>query len=132
MTKEKYPKPDRSDYTPNFVKDDYEQVDIGWNEGVLFDGRPYRVEGWFMDHITMVTYFFSTKGMENYTDDMFAELLTKEGLIEILSEENPIEADIITDAAGNEMWSVNVAIGTDDKQYARDFTPLNSYKRTGE
>jgi len=35
-----YPKPDRSDQTPNFVKSaENDAIDIGWNEGNLSDGR---------------------------------------------------------------------------------------------
>ena len=128
MSKEKYPKPDRSDFTPNFSKEDFDQVDIGWNEGFLSDGRPYRMEAWAMDQITMVTYFFSTIEMENYTSDMFAGLLIKEGLIKKLSDEIPVDADILTDVSGNKMWSVNVTIATEDERYARDLNPLKAYK----
>jgi len=130
MAKKKYPKPDRSNYKPKFSKRDDEQVDLGWNEGFLSDGRPYRLEAWAWEHITMVTYFFSTKGLENYTDKMFAELLTKEGLIEILSERIPVTSDIITDASGNKMWSVNVTIATENEHYTRDLKPLRAYKKS--
>ena len=52
-----YPKPNRSDQKQNFVKTaDDEALDIGWNEGFLSDGRPYRVECWAENHITMLTF----------------------------------------------------------------------------
>lgn len=40
-----YPKPNRSDFKPNLKRTHKNDVlDIGWNEGVLSDGRPYRRE----------------------------------------------------------------------------------------
>jgi len=130
MTKEKYPKPDRSDQTPNFEKaDDYDQIDLGWSEGVLSDGRAYRVEAWTMDKITMLTYFFSTKRLENYDEASFVEFLTKEELVEFVIEQPQRYVSIskITDAGGNEMWSVNVAIGNEDRLFAKDSTDLKRY-----
>jgi len=71
-----YPKPDRSNKTQNFVKsEENPAIDLGWNEGLISDGRPYRVECWAEYQITMLTFFFSTTGMENYSDLMFKELL---------------------------------------------------------
>jgi hypothetical protein len=41
------PKPDRSNSPPNLVKtDENPNLDLGWNEGFLTDGRPYRAEYW--------------------------------------------------------------------------------------
>jgi len=58
-----YPKPDRSDYRPTRTRSAEEpSIDIGWGEGFLRDGRPYRVECWAEEGVTMLTYFFSTRG----------------------------------------------------------------------
>lgn len=39
--------PDRSDLVPNFrPTDENDVVDVGWCNGVLSDGRPYRAEYW--------------------------------------------------------------------------------------
>lgn len=125
-----YPKPDRSDQTPNFIKTaDNEALDIGWNEGFLSDGRPYRVECWAESQITMLTFFFSTAGMENYSDVMFKKLLSNEGLVKFVSDEPHVSAMPITDAGGNDMWSVNVVIGTEDELYAKDTIDLRAYNK---
>ena len=125
-----YPKPDRSDHNPNFVKSaENEALDIGWNEGFLSDGRPYRAECWAEDQVTMLTFFFSTNGMENYSDAMFIELLGKEELVEFLSEETYVSAMPVTDASGNDMWSVNVVIGSEDELLARDSVKLRAYDK---
>ena len=56
----KFPKVDRSNFTPNFTKSpENDAVDIGWSEGNLSDGRPYRLECWAQDQITNITIFVS-------------------------------------------------------------------------
>ena len=57
---EKYPRPDRSGYHPNFHKTpENECLDLGWADGQFSDGRPFRMEVWAMDGMTGLTYFFS-------------------------------------------------------------------------
>lgn len=130
LTKELHPKPDRSDQTPNFVKtEENEALDIGWNEGFLSDGRPYRVECWAESQITMLTFFFSTGGMENLSDATFQKLLTSEGLVQFISDKPHIAAMPTTDASGNSMWSVNVVIGTEDELVAKDSVNLREYEK---
>lgn len=71
-----HPKPDRSNYAPNRVKTpDNDQIDIGWNEGFLSDGRPYRLECWAQDQFTCVTVFMSTEGLETYANEQLVEML---------------------------------------------------------
>lgn len=80
-----HPKPDRSNYHPNFVKTaENPQLDIGWNEGCLSDARPYRVEAWSEDSVTSLTYFLSTEGLEGLTNEQAADLLEREGLLRYL------------------------------------------------
>jgi hypothetical protein len=68
-----YAKPDRSKQPYNHRKTaDNETLDIGWYEGVLADGRPYRAECWAQDQVTCLTFFFSTQGIEKATDDKVA------------------------------------------------------------
>ncbi len=125
-----YPKPDRSNQTQNFVKsEENPAIDLGWNEGLLSDGRPYRVECWAEYQITMLTFFFSTTGMENYSDLMFKELLGKEKLVQYAAANPHVSAMLFTDPSGNEMWSVNVVIGIEDELHAIDSTNLQAYER---
>ncbi len=94
-----YPKPDRSDHSPNFSKTpENDVIDIGWDEGILSDGRRYRVECWAQDQVTSLTYFFSTRGLEN-----------------------------MTNAGGSNMWSVNVVVGDDEKTFVSAQRPLRPY-----
>ena len=125
-----YPKPDRSNQTQNFVKsEENEAIDLAWGEGFLSDSRPYRVECWAEFQVTMLTFFFSTAGMENYSDLMFKELLSKEKLIQFVTNTPIISAMSFTDPSGNEMWSVNVVIGNEDGLLARDSVNLRAFEK---
>src|SRR5213592_4023043 len=113
-----HPRPDRSGYQPNFRKtEDDPSVDIGWNEGVMSDGRPYRAECWAEDGITMLTFFFSARGLEDRAEGELATLLTREGLVELMEPRRELGLMRITDSAGNDLWSINVAVGSGDDVY---------------
>lgn len=123
-----FPKPDRSKHPPNKTKTaDTPEIDIGWNEGFMSDGCPYRAECWAQDQITMLTFFFSTNGKEHWNDERIAELLVAEGLLNFLSDEKFVRAMPMTDDAGNDMWSVNIVVGDDDNTFANGPVGLRAY-----
>lgn len=125
-----YPKPDRSDQIPNLEKGEgIDVIDIGWNEGFLSDGRPYRVECWAQDQITMLTFFLTTNGIENYSDSMLKQLLIKEGLIKEFLTNAVVSAMPFTDASNNEMWSINIVVGNEEEVMIRDGIILLPYKK---
>lgn len=127
-----YPKPDRSDKKPNFKKTaENDSLDIGWHEGVLSDGRPFRLEAWCQDQVTFLTYFFSTIDLEEFTNDELAIWLSAgEGLFEFTSTERSSSAMKWRDAAGNEMWAFTVIVGADDETNIKDHKPLQKYDRS--
>ncbi len=73
----------------------------------------------------MLTYFFSSRGLETYSDDQFASLLESEGLVRFLDTRRYVSAMPVKDAAGNDMWSVNVVVGDEDETYISDSTKLS-------
>ena len=126
-----YPKPDRSDQIRNFVKsEENEAIDVGWNEGSLSDDRQYHVECWVEDQITMLTFFFSTVGIEKYSEKRLKDLLVEEKLVQFIKNDAPLSTMRITDAGGNELWSVNVVIGTEDQLFANDLISLRAYDKS--
>ena len=130
MTKTAYPKPDRSDLVPNFEKKTPEDiVDIGWNEGVFSDGRPYRVESWRQNNATMLTYFFSTKGLEKAGKEELQSLLEEEDLLYCTSPVQYIAVQKIKDPSGNELWSVNIVAANEGMSYAEDKIELQPYPK---
>ena len=125
-----YPKPDRSHYTPRFHKTtDNPHLDIGWAEGQLTDGRPYRMEAWCEEGITAVTFFFAVAGLEQLTSADFPDLLEREELLRYATARRSAYAVQVTDPSGNRIWSVNVVIGVEDAIYAGGGPTLKAYGR---
>ena len=122
-------KPDRSNITPNFEKsEERPMLDIGWNEGILSDGRPYRMEYWAEDQVSSVTFFMSTAGFENYSNAQFADLLEREQLLRYhVGRRRSASCMPFTDASGNSMWSINVVFADDEKTFAEVLVLLRPY-----
>ena len=125
-----HPKPDRSGYTPNFLGTAGNPgVDIGWNEGLLSDGRPYRVECWAEDGITMLTFFVPAEGLEAYGDAGLEALLVREGLVELERPGEAFRVMRLTDPSGNRLLSLNVVVGNGDDLYVGRSVALRPYPR---
>ena len=90
----------------------------------------YRVECWAQDQITSLTFFFSAEGLENYRDGDLLELLVEEGLIQLLSPNQHINAQRVIDRSSNELWSVNLVVGDEDNIYIEDLVGLRAYPST--
>lgn len=111
-----YPAPDRSNYRPNRVKTaENDQLDIGWNEGTLTDGRPFRVECWCQDQITCLTYFLSREGLEELTREEAADMLEREELLVYKTDDREAYPVKMDDASGQPIWSINVVVGIEDE-----------------
>jgi len=125
-----YPKPDRNNYVPNFTKSpENDVIDIGWDEGVLSDGPPFPKECWAQDQVTACTFFFSTQGIEHMTDERCADLLVRERLVTFLAPKRYVVARPLIDAAGHELWSVNVVMGDEESNFASDERQLRPYAK---
>jgi hypothetical protein len=124
-----FPKPDRSNHKPNSRKsEENPSIDIGWDEGFLNDGRPYRAECWAEDGVTGLTFFMSTSGIENLSNSQFVELLEREGLVQWTApERRSVGAMPFSDASGNSMWSINLVVGDDAGTFLRDHLKLRPY-----
>lgn len=125
-----YPRPDRSNYTPHLRPTAANpHLDIGWAEGQLTDGRPYRMEAWCEEGITSMTFFFAAMGLEHLTSDDFPDLLEREELLRYATERRSAYAVQMTDPSGNRLWSVNVVIGDESALYAGGGPTLRAYGR---
>ena len=125
-----YPKPDRSDFKPHLSKTpENEILDLGWQEGVLTDGRPFKGEFWCQDQISMITFFFSTVGLENISKEEMERLLESEDLIKFKPGPRSVRVEKFKDASANEMYSVNVMVGDDEETLVEGGRPMNGYRR---
>ncbi len=126
----KYPVPDRSGFTPNFTKTEENDVlDIGWAEGTLSDGRPYRFECWCQDQVTAVTIFLSATGLQDLDDRGVQNLLEKEDLLHFPFPKCYVSSRAFRDPGGNDLLSINVVIGDEEQTYASGGPALHRYPR---
>jgi hypothetical protein len=127
-----YPKPDRSRFVPNRVKTEAnDTLDIGWAEGIMRDGRPWRAEAWCQDQVTFLTFFFSSLGLGRATDADLAARLTAEDLVTFVDEDGQVEGRRAKDDAGQRVWEVVVVVGDDDELYVSSSPKLRPYPMTG-
>ena len=118
MSNIKYPAPDRSKFIPLKEKDESGTRDIGWNEGVTTEGRPYRAEMWTFDGVSMVTIFLSSRGMQNLSKEELIHYLEMEGLVKYFGAKKLLRCELVKDDAGKAMWSLNITIGDDEETFA--------------
>ena len=114
-----YPKPDRSTFQPNLEKTpENDALDIGWAEGILSDGRPFRMEYWCQDQCSIATFFFSTTGLNFTSQAKVRDFLAREGLVRYRTSAGNATGGRVTDDAGNKMWSWTVLFAADDDTIA--------------
>jgi len=118
-----YPTPDRSNFKPT------SPADIGWAEGFLSDGRPYRAECWSEDGITTIIVFLSTIGIEFASNIYLKTLLVNEGIITFLADKQFVSAKKYIDASSHELWSINIVIADDESEYVSDALKLLPYAK---
>jgi hypothetical protein len=124
------PAPDRSDFAPSFEKTEENgwSVDVGWAEGAMRDGRPFRAECWAQDQATYLTFFFSVVGLEECDELAVSELLAAEGLVRFASDKRPMTLKPFRDASGNDLWSVTFLVGDEGELFVAGGVPLRGYR----
>ena len=99
---------------PNIIRDaldftsDTEVCNIGYNEGTLEDGRPYRVEVWSSYGITNATIFISILDLENASEKAIKKMLIDNKIIEL--EKDEILITEVEDTEENIFLSINVPL----------------------
>lgn len=104
----------------------YDERNIGYAEGELSDGRPYRLECWAVDQITNLTIFVSSIGIEHYSSTNVLDYIEAEGLYWKLTNTFYGSALLWNDTNGNEFWSANLVVGDEDETYI-DSIPLKPW-----
>jgi hypothetical protein len=121
---------DRSDFSPSFTKTaENEVIDVGYAEGKLSNGCPYRLECWAQNQITSITVFVSVAGIEEKEPAAILDRLKREGLFKRLGKRQSGYVQLIEDPKGRPFYSVNLVIGIEDELENDSKIPLKSYKR---
>ena len=111
------------------------EYNIGWNAGVIGGNRPFFLECWATCGITMLTYFVSVKGIEEYGEKELLKMLEEERLVKVLDPEHPRTTAVkVNDDHGNEFFSVNIVCGDEHGTYIKGGTIyayrfLNAFNR---
>lgn len=96
------------------------EYNIGWNAGVIGGNRPFFLECWATCGITMLTYFVSVKGIEEYGETELLKMLEEERLVKVLDPEHPRTTAVkVNDDHGNEFFSVNIVCGDEKGTYIK-------------
>lgn len=105
-------------------------TNIGFAQGVFSDGRPFHAECWATEGITLLTFFFSAFGLENFKNKDFVEYLMSEGVIELIEGKFPsCGPGVFFDDSKHKMYSVSIAIGNEDGLLVDSEMPLHAWKR---
>ena len=105
---------------PQIVRDvidfenDTEICNIGYNEGIITNNRPYRVEVWASHNITNATIFISKKDLEDKTHRELKRLIESTGLVEIISDD--IYITDVEDSEDNIFYSINIPLEENDTE----------------
>jgi len=134
----RYPAVDRSDFVPNFDGHMGDHVfDIGWAEGVLEDGRPFRMECWGLAGSTGVTVFMASEGLIGPNAIANAEavqaLLERSGVITLLAPHDLQESSLLhfTDPSGPTCLSISYVVADEWDEYFVTAHPLLTSYRGG-
>ena len=127
----RYPAVDRSDFVPNFDGHMGDHVfDIGWAEGLLEDGRPFRMECWGLAGSTGVTVFMASEGLTGPDAMASAEavqaLLERSGVITLLAPHDLQESSLhhFTDPSGTACLSISYVVADEWDEYFVTAHPL--------
>ena len=134
---EKYlPMIDHTGQTPE--RNEYGEVNIGWNAGLLEENRPFFVECWTVDHITMLTIYVSAKGIENKTPDeldRWFQDIAYYSYRDTGEDYGPPEVRTFTNPQKDEFFSINIGVGVDEEPaliegaLIKPWSVLNEYNR---
>ena len=130
MLFKKFTAPCRVDYVPSPYEPNEEGVmDVGYKNGVMSDGRPYRLECWRMDELLMLTVLFSNQGLTGYKRADMPLLLEGEEILRFVGAGKPrLQAAQTTDDVGQSMWAINLMLADNRGTYAELAVQLHSYR----
>ena len=134
--KEKYlPMVDRAWKIAGDVSEDG-AFNLGWDIGLIGADRPFFAEYW-SDGVRMLTFYVSTEGIEDYSEEQLYKMIEYADLMEY-DEEVDYSGNCVTkfkDSTGNEFYSINILVGEDDGNFVSfniesDYSILNDFNRS--
>ena len=98
-------------------RNEYGEVNIAWNAGLLEGNRPFFSMLWAVDCITMLTLYFSAKGIEDITAEQAEQMFADIGYYRRKDSGRGSPGDLMKfkDPDDGEFFSFNVAVGVEDE-----------------
>ena len=95
--------------------------EMGWNAGVIAGtNRPYYCVCWYSMHITTLSVYMTTKGMENATDEELDRLMQENGVYKRKPEYNsPAQVDRFGEG-DDEFFLITQTVGDEEETYLTD------------
>ena len=116
---------------PKIVRDavdftsDTEVCNIGYHEGTLSDGRPYRIEVWSAFGIETATIFISTQDIEDKDVKFLKKLIQDNKIIDIFDDRLDVTRTV--DYEENEFYSINIPLVDHDEEINTLLVNLKDY-----
>jgi len=104
---------------------DTEVCNIGYNEGTLKDGRPYRIEVWSAFEIETATIFISTQDIEDKDVKYLKKLIQDNKIIDIYDDRLDVTRTV--DYEENEFFSINIPLVDHDEEINTLLVNLKDY-----
>ena len=110
---------------------DLGDINIGWDCGAI-GRRPYFLECWVGEGITMITFFISTIGIEDYTTEDIEKMLIGAGLYSKKEGYRSAKVVPVVDSNYNEFFSVNIVVGLEDEDAVIDGAIIYPFMQLNE
>ena len=124
----KFEKPDRSEYQPSpYEPNDDGVMDVGYQKGILSDGRPYQLECWRMDEMLMATLIFSDEGLTAYRREDMLCLVMAEEIVSFTGSKYFLQYGHLVDDAEQSMWAINIMLANAKGTYGQLNIKINRY-----
>lgn len=95
-------------------RNEFDDVNIGWDMGFIGE-RPYFLECWAAEGITMITIYLSTIGLERASEYDLERILIDNKIYEPLDDYESPECPRFHDSNDNEFFSINVVVGFEEE-----------------
>lgn len=120
------PMPDHPGQMPKI--NEYGEVNLGWNAGLLEENRPFFVECWAWEHITMLTFYASTRGIEDLSGEDILALIQDSGYFCFREgvQQSP-QYDTFSDRQGGEFFSMTITVGIDEEPLQITGAPIKPW-----
>jgi hypothetical protein len=110
---------------------DLGDINLGWDCGAI-GRRPYFLECWSGNHVTMITIFISSIGIEHYSAEDVEKMLIDAALYSKKEGYRQAQVLPLTDSNDNAFFSVNIIVGVEDEDAVIDGAIVYPFRRLNE